>query len=301
MLKHKIIFLILCFLTIISCDFFKSGNKGESPDHFQVYWQAHRGGGGHEMPDNTMASFQYGWKLGGIPEADLRTTKDSIIVCLHDPTPARTTTAPASVCDRDIRTFQFAETRKWDAGVKFSGNFRGQVIPTLREVFAEMKGRPDRYIYLDLKHVDLERLGHMIDEYDIGNQIIIASPKQHECLELKKIARHVHTMLWIGGSAEAIKKKFYAAADSDFDGLDQVQLHLNDKKETSHWRYELEPDFLKEALNITHEARIDLEVFPWKFDQENLHDLLNMGIRWYATDEPQRFSQTVAMWQKKQR
>ncbi len=33
-----------------------------------VQWQAHRGGGGVERPDNTIVSFLYGWDLGGIAE-----------------------------------------------------------------------------------------------------------------------------------------------------------------------------------------------------------------------------------------
>ena len=42
----------------------------------QVRWQAHRGGGADDMPDNTLVSFRYGWELGAIPEAGVRALLD---------------------------------------------------------------------------------------------------------------------------------------------------------------------------------------------------------------------------------
>ena len=65
-------------------------------DPEKIYWQAHRGGDGHEAPDNTLCAMKYGWSLGGIPEADIRVTRDHEVVCLHDNTLARTTDAPSA-------------------------------------------------------------------------------------------------------------------------------------------------------------------------------------------------------------
>ena len=46
----------------------------------RIFWQAHRGAGTTDAPDNTMAAFRYTWSLGGIPEADIHTTKDGVAV-----------------------------------------------------------------------------------------------------------------------------------------------------------------------------------------------------------------------------
>ena len=161
-----------------------------------------------------------------------------------------------------------------------------------------MKGHPERQIYLDIKDVDLSLLGKMIDNYAINKQILIASPRQSDCATLKKITKDLRTMIWIGGSAKDIKKKFTSVVESAFVGVDQVQLHLNDKKEQSDWRYQLDQNFVKYALKTTRGAKIDLEVFPFKFDEATLHNLLDMGIRWYATDEPGRFNQTITSWHR---
>src|SRR3954468_7135924 len=45
--------------------------------------QSHRGAG-ELAEENTLAAFELGWKLGTYPEADIRTTKDGVIVAFHD-------------------------------------------------------------------------------------------------------------------------------------------------------------------------------------------------------------------------
>src|SRR5829696_3434158 len=51
------------------------------PEKFIV--QAHRGAG-VLAPENTLAAFELGWKLNCVPEADVRTTSDGVIVAFHD-------------------------------------------------------------------------------------------------------------------------------------------------------------------------------------------------------------------------
>ncbi|WP_068776825.1 glycerophosphodiester phosphodiesterase family protein [Paenibacillus sp. FJAT-26967] len=263
----------------------------------KVYWQAHRGGGAYERPDNTMAANLYAWSLGGIPEADIRTTRDGIIVCLHDETPARTTTAPDDVKDRLVSSFTFEEIRQWDAGVKFSESFKGERIPSLKEVFEEMSGRPERLFYLDLKEVDLQQLGALIDEYGVHEQVIFTHNVQDNCKRMKTIASGVRSMLWIGGNAERIQETFLQARQSEFDGLDQIQLHLKKSgQDGAVWPYALEPAFLEDALAAAQNAGLDLEVFPFEFEEASIHALLDIGIRWYATDEPAKFVQSVRSW-----
>ena len=89
-----------------------------------VHFQAHRGGL-REVPENTLAAFRYAWGLGGIPEVDICTTKDGVIICLHDATLARTTDAPDAVKDVPVEELTFEEVRKWDAGSWFDPQFKG--------------------------------------------------------------------------------------------------------------------------------------------------------------------------------
>ncbi len=272
---------------------------GHSLREQNVYWQAHRGGGAHEAPENTLSAFHYAWTLGGIPEADVRTTKDGVMICLHDATLARTTNAPAAICSVRVENLTYDDILRCEVNKGFSDQFLEEKVPRLNSVLTALQVNPDRQMYLDIKDVDLEKLGRLIDSLGVGKQIIFTSSKQEKCQAFKNLAQHVRTMLWIGGSAEEIEKKFAAAHSNHFKGLDQVQVHLNDKKDTAGWRYELDAAFLKNALKITKKYGCDLQVFVKQFTESDLFTLLDLGIRWYATDEPKRFSQTVQAWRER--
>jgi len=194
----------------------------------KVYFQAHRGGL-REVPEHTMETYRYAWNLGGLPEADIYTTQDDVIICLHDKTLARTTNAPDSIKDKDVSELAFAQIRELDAGIYFGPSFAGRKVPSLAEVFEELKAHPEWQLYLDLKKVDLEKLGALIEEYEVGHQIIFAHHLQENLIRFSQIAPEVRTMLWIGGTPEEIRGKFLAALDSGFEGLNQVQLHLHNK------------------------------------------------------------------------
>lgn len=264
----------------------------------QVYWQAHRGGGAYEAPDNTMAANEYTWELGGIPEADVRTTKDGVIICLHDATPARTTTAPDAVKDQSISSFNLREMQEWDAGIKFDAGFKGAKVPTLEEVFSAMYGKPERLIYLDLKDVNLEQLGKLIDTYKVNQQVIFTHNKQENCIRMKEIASGVRTMMWIMGNTERIKQTFMQAQQTNFTGLDQVQIHLRTAEYKQEWPFELEQEYVKDVIAVTGAAGIDFEVFLYSCEEKVVHPLLVEGVRWFATDEPSKFLQTIRNWNK---
>src|SRR5690606_13398026 len=63
-----------------------SGAGWNLRDHIplsEVVVQSHRGAG-VLSPENSIEAFEIAWRLGTIPEADLRTTRDGVIVAFHD-------------------------------------------------------------------------------------------------------------------------------------------------------------------------------------------------------------------------
>ena len=90
-------------------------------------------------------------------------------------------------------------------------------------------------------------------------------------------------------SSETAMQTFTDIRQTGFESLDIVQLHLPDGEEKRPWRYKLEKGFIQEALQYLAEAGMELEVLPFKFEQEDLFELLNMGIRRFAVDEPSVF------------
>src|SRR5947199_46490 len=129
----------------------KSGNRpatgpsrtaattGRGPGSASSPAAGRRGGRGAARPTNTGARPGAGNTLAGIrrateagahvAEVDIRTTKDGALVCMHDPDVDRTTDGTGKVA-----TLTLADIRKLDAGAKFDAKYKGERVPTLREV-----------------------------------------------------------------------------------------------------------------------------------------------------------------------
>ena len=267
-------------------------------DPKKIYWQAHRGGGGKEAPDNTLYAMKYGWSLGGIPEADIRVTSDHEVVCLHDNTLARTTDAPPEIADLPIGELTLAEVQKYDAGRKFRADCAGQHVPTVREVFSIMRADPEKLLYADIKNYDEKLFPILLDnfialarEYGVASRIIVAGRDYALNCRFKKLCPEIKTMQWIGRTPEERMRTFRELADKRFFGLDLVQLHLYAVEGASGWMSDLPVADLKAAIASLGTR---LEVFPFgAFTQEAIRTLLDHGIRQFATDEPRRFSETL--------
>ncbi len=250
-----------------------------------IYVQAHRGGL-REVPENTMAAYYQAWRLGTIPEIDIRTTSDGVIICLHDSTLKRTTNA-RDQADVPVSQLTLTELQRYDAGGWFDPAFAHERIPTLKQVFQVLQRHRDYQIYLDLKAVELSQLAALIETYQVADQIIFCHNRIDSCKTMKAAIPQLRTMLWIGGHADAIWRDYQAAAATGFTHLDQVQLHLKPTEDT--WPFALSQEQLRTAVAETREAGIDLEVLPFEFTPQSLRELVTLGIQWYATDEPRRF------------
>lgn len=263
--------------------------KTNQPEKQVIQWQAHQNSNS-EVPENTMAAMQYAWELGGIPELDIRQTADGVIIGMHDATPKRTLSAPEADQDKLISELTFDEIQRWDAGVKFGEQFRMEKVPSLDQVLPVLSQHPERQLYLDFKQVDLEVMAAQIREYGAAKQIIFAHNDHENCKTVKRLIPEVRTMLWIPVRfPEAAMNKFAEVRQTGFDSLDIIQLHLPDAEERSHWRYKLQREFIDHALHQLTAAGLELEVLPFKFDRKDLFELLQMGIRRYAVDEPSVF------------
>jgi glycerophosphoryl diester phosphodiesterase len=90
---------------------------------------AHRGASG-SCPENTLTAFRRAHALGAhMIELDVQLTRDEEVVVLHDDVLDRTTTGLGPV-----GALTLEEVRRLDAGAWFDPCFRGERVPTLREV-----------------------------------------------------------------------------------------------------------------------------------------------------------------------
>ncbi|MBW3541072.1 MAG: exo-alpha-sialidase [Planctomycetes bacterium] len=105
---------------------------------------AHRGSSA-DRPENTLASVQRAIEAGATAvEVDLRLTRDSRLVLLHDATLDRTTNGSGPLAEKTL-----AEVHRLDAGSWFDSRYSDQRVPTLKEVLNMCEGKID--VLLDLK------------------------------------------------------------------------------------------------------------------------------------------------------
>jgi glycerophosphoryl diester phosphodiesterase len=273
----------------------------------RVWFQAHRGGG-FEAPDNTMAAFKHGWSLGGIPELDIRLTADGHLICLHDDTLARTTDAPPELAGTPVIELSSEVIRRYDAGVKFSQKFRGERTPFVSEVLDVLADDPEKMVYADIKNYDtkifpalLADFKRLVEERGVAERVIAAGCDYELNKRFHNEIPGLRSMQWIGcwspDKMERAKSKitqFEELEKQRFAGLAQIQLHL--ELNDSGMEYDLDSEFLTGALAVVKKAGIDLEVFPFEFTDSSVFRLLDIGIRWFATDEPSRLCGIVKKW-----
>lgn len=264
-----------------------------APLEIDAFFQAHRGGL-DEAPENTLAAFRHAWGIpGAVPEVDVRTTSDGVLICLHDDTLARTTDAPAGVRETPVAELSFEEIRKWDAGVRFDPKFEGEKVPALEELLELMKDRPERELYLDVKGVDFGALRTLLEQFGVMEQSIFVHGSRETCGELKEFFDGARTMTWLSGDPKQIKQKFTEFAEANFKGLSQLQFHLQVARVRPEIEYALDHEFLEEAVRSTRAAGVELQLRPFRFDAASLRDLLDLGVRWYVADAPEQFAKAL--------
>src|SRR4051812_37278216 len=109
-----ILLTVIALLTNVSAEDKPWTVRGHVPlEKFVI--QSHRGAG-VLAPENTLDAFELGWKMGTVPESDLRTTKDGVIVAFHDANFQRTVKDPGPLADKGIGDVTFKQLMKLDVG-----------------------------------------------------------------------------------------------------------------------------------------------------------------------------------------
>lgn len=134
---------------------------------------AHRGASS-KAPENTLAALDVAWRDGAtLAEIDVRLSRDGHVVLMHDRIVDRTTTGRGPV-----EAMTLEEIRALDAGGWFADAFRGEGVPTLREVVAWSRGK--LVLLVELKNYPfrevplVERTVELIDETASADYVVPA-------------------------------------------------------------------------------------------------------------------------------
>jgi glycerophosphoryl diester phosphodiesterase len=127
---------------------------------------AHRGD--HVLvPENTLAAYENGIRNGAdFVEIDLRTTKDSVLVVMHDATVDRMTNGKGKISE-----LTYAELKKLQVIDQTKDTTAVYRIPTFEEVLKTCRDKI--YIYLDYKDASVQQAYSMIKHYGMEKQVIV--------------------------------------------------------------------------------------------------------------------------------
>lgn len=261
--------------------------------------QAHRGAG-IAQPENTLEAFEYSWNLGVTPEADLRTTSDGVIVCFHDSNLKRVVGNIAGEKKQDaVEKLPASEVTQLEVGSFRGEQFRGQKVPTLEAVFAAMKGRPERLLYLDIKTADQQQLINLIRQYDVTPQVIYTTKHHHLIRQWKELVPQSQTLMWNGGSEEELSQKLANAREANFKGITQLQIHVRVGDLESEDPFTPSVAFLRKVGDELKSRGILFQTLPWECsDQQAYEKLLQLGVESFATDYPEVTVAAVKSMQK---
>lgn len=241
----------------------------------QVVIQSHRGAG-TLAPENTIEAFELAWSVGTTPEADLRMTRDGVIVAFHDDNFARVVkTDDPALKKKGVADLAWEELAALDVG-------QGQRVARMEPVFAALKSRPERRLYLDVKKIDLPRLAAAVK--DVEGQVILASPRYAELRRWKSLAPAAGTLLWVGGATEEEQaKKLEEPRSTSFADLTELQVHVRMKGEV----FTPSDAFLVKLGQELRERKVLFQVLPWGARDPKVYArLLDLGVMSFATDYP---------------
>ncbi|MBN1851510.1 MAG: hypothetical protein JW829_02265 [Pirellulales bacterium] len=293
--------------------YYKKGAKewnvrGHIPfDQFTM--QAHRGAG-DLAPEGSLEAFELGWKLGCIPEADLRETKDGVIVSFHDNNFARILPdAPEELKRKGVIDLTYEEVKKLDVGSFRDKKFAGQRVTSIAEMVDLLRADRNRMLYIDIKKVDFQKLAN--ETVGVHRQLILASTKYEEIQRWKQVAPKSWTLHWMGGPRDwmsgepdsatspqaVLAKRLEKLRAVHFAGIDQLQIHVNTSPEGVLYPSE---SFLRETGNELRTYGILFQTLPWgQKDAQIFHRLMDLGVASFATDSPDSAMEAVRAYYKK--
>jgi len=250
--------------------------------------QSHRGAG-TLAPENTIEAFELGWKLRTYPEADVRTTKDGVLIAFHDPKLGRIVPKMSpDLREKRVEDLSFEEMSRLDVGAWAGEKYRGRRVPRLSEILALMKGRPERHLYLDIKDVQLAQLAEEVKAAGVEKQVVLATSSPATIRDWKLLAPESETLLWMSGAEVGIRRRLEPVRKSGFAGITQLQIHLHPNRQEGS----VDPFTISNAfiLSLGEELRarnILFQALPYTADAAVYAKLLDLGIASFATDHPE--------------
>lgn len=144
---------------------------------------AHRGSSS-DRPENTLASYRRAIEVGAtVIEIDVRSTRDGVLVSLHDADLSRTTNGKGTVGERTL-----AELQQLDAGSWFDAQYRDERVPTMQSILTMCKGKID--VMLDLKETGdayAMKVADLVRRFGEPRRIVVGVRSVEQAQQFRKL------------------------------------------------------------------------------------------------------------------
>ena len=236
---------------------------------------AHRGDSKH-APENTMAAIRLAYEnQADIIEIDVRQTSDGEYVLMHDESLARTTGVK-----KKVGSCTLSYIRTLDAGSRFSEEYAGEPVPTLREVLTYAKEN-DIFLNIELKpaktdHNYVEGILALIDEFEYEDNCVIASLDLKTVQKAKKLNENITSVyilsLAFGEIGPTENVDVFSIRKSSISSRIVKSVH-GSRKEIYAWTVNSESD-IKDALLLDVDSVITDDPYKTKNIIYNANDSL---------------------------
>lgn len=258
--------------------------------------QAHRGAGFLEA-ENCLEALELGWSLGMVPEIDVGTTRDGVIVGFHDKDLARLVVGlPAALRGRTLGEADWSELR----GLNVGSVERPRRIPTIAEALDALRQDPRR-LYLDIKRVAFPALVELVHEHDAAGQVIFSTNRDPWIAEWRSLLPSAETLRWVWmddgdeGLARA-ERELAALRSTGFPGITQLQLHILVRPPTDGSVFHPGEGFIAALERELRGRGIVFQAFPHSGNPGVYRRLLDIGVRSFATDHPHELLAELQDW-----
>lgn len=280
-------FVILVALPVLVCIAAGVVQASERPQGAAFIIQSHRGAG-NLAPENTIQSFELAWKIGTVPEADVRATTDGVIVAFHDNDLKRLAPgASADILPKSVNALPWSVVSKLDVGSYKGERYKNERVARISDVFDAMKGHPERWLYLDVKEVPLAKMADLARERGIDKQLILASTKYEHHHQWKKLLPNSKTLLWMGAKETTLRQRLAELHKAGFADITQLQIHVNVGDLTAAEPFDPSLAFLDEVKRELGARGILFQVLVKGSDNPLAYrKLMDLGVESFATDDP---------------
>lgn len=150
-------------------------------------------------PENTLAGYAQAIANGAdYVEIDLRTTKDSALVSIHDATLNRMTNGKGAVKDMTLSEIEQLQVKSRDSSDK--AIYR---VPTFEEVIKLCKDKI--YIYIDFKNASAAATYAMLKKYGMEKQVLVYINGIQQFIDWRHVAPDMPLMFSMPNSVKDIE------------------------------------------------------------------------------------------------